>query len=90
MFRDQAREELLKLAEENYPPDDIKVEDSYGNTVRMTFPPGGDINLSIWSESGTADITLAGVGGGDNRPLMKEALRLLALAMQREGNPGRG
>jgi hypothetical protein len=76
---------LFNLAGATHPPKKVKVIDSYGNTLRMDSTDSGDISLAvITQERGMNSVTFAGVGGGDNRPLTKAALQLLAIALAAE------
>jgi hypothetical protein len=81
MFRKEARKELLRLAEEHTElPARVMVSDSYEDRLIICITQTGDIAVSTTRRGAT----FAGIGGGDDRPLTKEALRLLALAMQAE------
>lgn len=94
MFREQTRKELCELAEGDRLPAMVEVRDSYGHKLRVIIQDG-NICLSVVSKDGNrlvrAGVEFAGPGGGDiHRPLTKEALRLLALAMEVEGDLGAG
>jgi hypothetical protein len=81
MFRKEARTALIRLASEVDPPPHVQQVDSYNNIMTIMVDPGtGDISLT----TDPVGVTFAGVSGGDDRPLTKEALRLLALALQQE------
>lgn len=87
MFREKLREKICEVAKNHDVPKLAMIEDSNREgKLFIRVSEGGDIGLKIVSADGNfADITFSGVGGGDiDRPLTKEALRLLALVMQEE------
>ncbi len=90
MFREQTRRQLCDLAKNGPVPNRAKVSDSYYSTLSIGISNSGDISLEIAERYGhdtrLAGCTFVGVGGGDDRPLTKEALRLLAIALQEEGD----
>jgi hypothetical protein len=81
MFRKAARKALMQLAEEQSElPEVIRVQDSKRSMLTLRSTRTGDISVT----TSYCGVTFAGIGGDDDRPLTKEALRLLALAMQVE------
>ena len=80
MFRNQTRQQLADLAKRQDPKPEVRSIDSYDGTITMVFSPSGDISL----RTSPRGVTFAGVGGGDQRPLTREALIMLALALEAE------
>lgn len=85
MFREKDLQELVRLAVDKAVPKYARTRDSYENTLCVSVNQSGDISLTITQENrGCAGATFVGAGGGHSSPLIKEALRLLALAIQQE------
>lgn len=88
MTREEARDRLMQLAEAGE-EETVRVscEDSNreGQMQLVWDAQSGDLCLSVLP----GGMTFAGVGGGDHRPLIKEALRLLALAVREETSHAR-
>ena len=85
MLRKQIREELLRLAESGDWPQKVVDKDSDGQSFTLQTGTDGDLVFSI----GNRAIRFVGAGGGDNRPLTKEVLRMFAIALEAEQRPGR-
>jgi hypothetical protein len=80
MTRQQTRQHLVELAKSRDPKPEVHVKDSYDGFIRMVFTPHGDICM----QTSPRGVTFAGAGGGDFRPKVREALIMLALALEAE------
>jgi hypothetical protein len=80
MFRNQTRQQLVELAKRQDPKPEVRCADSYDGTIILVFNPSGDISL----RTSPRGVTFAGAGGGDFRPKVREALIMLALALEAE------